>query len=527
MKSMYRYLALGAAALMMFGAMTACGGETAPEGSDPASTVSTMDEPGGNDIISPDFGGETGETNDQGEPLVTSSGGKTTKAGNTPGGDNTPDASTPGGDASRATGGAGQKFPGKVSNLNGRTLTFAMSYMAPGTGSDQAKRAAALYKELEEEFNCKIVFNTSITYDQMAASIKSGAPKADVWFAANHKEYINQVKGNLIAKLDNLQVTDFRDTTKYSAAGQLGEVGGSFYGVCPLTYGVTGGSALVYDVLFFNKTLLKNAGYSAESLYQLQNSGGWTWDKFSEVAGKVTQGSTYAINDSERYFYVGLLSSNGAEWVTKSGGSLVFTGGDAKNQQVLEYMTGLAKSGALKMDSAEVSSTTAQQEFIAGRAAFYAHPVFAARDRLAGANIDWGILAMPKAPGAKDYVADSSWASFYVIPSGVAKPNEPLTIVDEIFSRPLYNEAEDEAQYTAFYSQYLKDTQSLETIKMLRSKEKQTWWRATESIGLTTNDSVSWFLKVGEIVNGASIATVTGSVTQQYNNLLNDMFGKK
>lgn len=243
---------------------------------------------------------------------------------------------------------------------------------------------------------------------------------------------------------------------------------------------------------------------------------------------KVTQGDRYALNDSERYFYVGLLSSNGAEWVSKSSnGSLTFTGGDAKNQQVLEYMTRLVKSGAVKMDRSAVSATTSQQEFIAGRAAFYAHPVFAVRDRLGSANFDWGILAIPKAPGAKDYVADSSWASFYVIPKGIKNPNEPLTLVDEIFSRSLYTKAEDEAQYTAFYSQYLKDTQSLDTIKMLRSKEKQTWWRATEAIGLTSSTSPSWFLKVGDIVNGASIATVTGGVTQQYNNLLNDMFGKK
>ena len=425
------------------------------------------------------------------------------------------------------TGSKGQQFPGRVSDLKGRTITFAVPYMAPGTGSELAKRAAKLYSDLEKQYNCKIVFNTTITYDQMSASIMSGSPKADVWFSANHKEYINQITGKLIQPLSNLQVVDFMDTTKYSAAAQLGEIGGVYYGICPLTYGVSGGSALVYDVLFFNKTILKNAGYSAETMYQLQNSGGWTWDKFKEIAGKVTQGDKYAINDSERYLYVGLLSSNNAEWVTKSGNTLVFTGGDAKNQEVLTYMQGLASAGALKIDSAAVSATPDLQEFSAGRAAFYAQPVFGCRDRLGGANFDWGILAFPKSPSAKDYVADSSRASFYVIPRGVKNPNEPLTIVDAIFSHPLFTAAEDEAQYTAFYSQYLKDTQSLDTIKMLRSKEKQTWWRATETLGLITTGDNSWFCKVGTIANGAPIKTTTDSVTQQYNTLLRDMFAIK
>jgi hypothetical protein len=295
-----------------------------------------------------------------------------------------------------------------------------------------------------------------------------------------------------------------------------------------LTYGATGGSAWVYNVLFFNKSILQSAGYSADAMYELQTSGGWNWAKFEEIAKKVTQGTKYAINDSDLYFYNGLLASNSASWVTQKETGLTFTGADAKNQEVLTFYQKLVKNGQMKVEPSTTGySLKDMKEFIAGNVAFYSHPVWAVQHRIKGANFEWGMIAMPKSSSAKDYVGDSSWASFYTIPRGVAKPNEPLTVIDEIMSNPLFKGAENDAQYVAFYSTFLKDAGSLKTINLLRTRERQSWQGATEAIKLTFGETYSWYPKVGEIANGASIATITGQVSQQYENLLKDLFTKK
>lgn len=507
MKNMKRMLSLILACLTAVFVLSSCGADT--ETSSNSGTAIANSEAGENEIIDLE----------QGENF-TGPGGESGTGNQVTGSQAT---------GSQTTGGDGKKYPGRVSNLNGRTVTIVASgYMKPGNGDEMAKRATKLYEKIGKEYNCKIVYNDTITYDQMAASIMSGSPKGDIWFAKDHTQYINQYVGKLIQPLNDLQVVDFTDTTKYSAAGQLGKINGVYYGVCPLTYGVTGGSAWVYNVLFFNKSILESAGYSADAMYALQKSGNWNWSKFEEIAKKVTQGKKYAINDSDLYFYNGLLASNGTAWVQEQNGSLKFTGTDTKNQEVLNFYRNLVKNGYMKVEpKQEGYSLKDKDEFIAGNVAFYAHPVWGVQHRVNGANFKWGILAMPKSPSAKDYVGDSSWASFFTIPRGVKKPNEPLTIIDEIMANPLFKGAEDEAQYTAFYSTYLQDTGSLETIKMLRSKERQSWSGATEGIKMTFGADYSWYPKVGEIANGASIATISGQVSSQYNNLLKDIFTKK
>ncbi len=43
-----------------------------------------------------------------------------------------------------------------------------------------------------------------------------------------------------------------------------------------------------YQVTFFNRQVLADAGYDDETLYKLQADGEWTWDKFREIAAAAT-----------------------------------------------------------------------------------------------------------------------------------------------------------------------------------------------------------------------------------------------
>jgi len=503
--------------IVILSVFAGCGGSAGDNSS--KNITESSNEPGGNQDTEDTKGNEIIDIDDNepGNPV----GGSTKKGGGT-------GSTTKSGNSDKQTGGSGQKFPGRATNLNGRTIRIATYYMEPNDSSEVGRRAKKIYEQIEKKLNCKIVFDSKITDEQMSASIMSGNPKAEIWFADNHNEYINQYVGKLIQPLAALQTVDFNDTTKYSAATQLGNINGEYYGVSPLTNGSTGGSAWVYNVLFFNQSILSAAGYSPETMYRLRDSGEWTWSKFEEIAKKVTTGSTYAINDSDLYFYNGLLASNNTAWVEMQDGVLKFSGGNAKNQEVLNFYTKLVKNKYMKVEPDNQISLKDMAEFNAGKTAFYAHPVWAVQHRLNNTSaFKWGIMPMPKSPSAKDYVADSSWVSFYTIPRGVTKANEPLTVIDEIMGNPLFTREEDEAQYVAFYTPFLKDQGSLKTILMLRTKERQSWSGAMSGIKLDFGSSYSWYPKVGQIANGASLKATVDSVSTQYETLLKDIFVKK
>jgi len=59
-----------------------------------------------------------------------------------------------------------------------------------------------------------------------------------------------------------------------------------YYMMAPITYPDIN-NFLNTPVLFFNKYLLKEAGYNENQLYTWQANNQWTWDKFAEVARKI------------------------------------------------------------------------------------------------------------------------------------------------------------------------------------------------------------------------------------------------
>lgn len=418
-------------------------------------------------------------------------------------------------------------FPGRVSDLNGRELVFQLAgTIRPTTETEAGRRMAALIEDVEKKFNCTITFDSTSTQDQRYASIMAGNPKVDLMWAASHEEYINQYAGGLIQRMDSLLVADFNDYDRYSAATQLGRIGEGYYGISPLTSGYTGGSLWVYNVMYFNHDIVSDAGYSPSTIYNYVKNGQWTWDKFEEVAENVTSGGIYAMNDSELYFYNGLMVSNNTDWVQMRGNNLKFTGGESEGLQVLNYYRNLVNKGFIQVGDGVSRTQQNASEFNAGNTAFYVHPVWAIQHRINPATaFEWGVLPVPKAPGASDYVSHSEWVSFYVIPRGIRRPNEVLTILDYIQGNPIFTQAEDNAQYIAFYAPFVRDGESMDILMDLRKRELQSWSGGVSSIGLDWGSTNSWYPKVRTILNGQSAAgTVISEVQNQYDTLLRDMF---
>lgn len=60
--------------------------------------------------------------------------------------------------------------------------------------------------------------------------------------------------------------------------------------------------------IYFNKRLLEEAGITADSIYELQENGEWTWDKFEELCSQV-QADTDNDGVIDRYAMVNFRST--------------------------------------------------------------------------------------------------------------------------------------------------------------------------------------------------------------------------
>ena len=111
------------------------------------------------------------------------------------------------------------------------------------------------------------------------------------------------------------------------------------------------------------------------------------------------------------------------------------------------------------------------------------------------------------------------------------KPNEVLSVVYELADPKYYlvqNATEKTAAMQAFYSPYLQDSGSFDTICALANAGITLSWNGAVSstkvdTGVSTGDNTSWYTNVGEIANGQeNVQTALQTHTTQYNTLLSD-----
>lgn len=87
-------------------------------------------------------------------------------------------------------------------------------------------------------------------------------------------------------------------------------------------YGLSIGNSEPRTGVFFNKKLLKQAGYSENYLYDLQKNGKWTWAEFEKVCKACTKDTDgdgvlnrYATASFAVDFFGAVTASDGEEWI--------------------------------------------------------------------------------------------------------------------------------------------------------------------------------------------------------------------
>lgn len=421
-KTTVRFLAGMAAALLTMGLATACGTDPKPDevtSGNPSYTRQTGESteavnPGATDPSATGTGTDTSDTAGTRQPGETT-GGKTPSPGN----------STPGVSGASTVRTDAPTQP-RVTDLNGRTITYLTYWEEPVKGADSKGNAYwEAKKKLEKQLDCtfKFVYGTR---DNLATSIMSGKPICDV-FSLPANELYNYYKQGLLYAVSDLSAFDFSDTSKWAKPPmEFGKINGKQYGMC--ASGFEGANFIVY-----NKEILKKHGQP--DLYTLQKQGTLTWEKIFEIARACTDGDTYGLSANmwEQDAMLQIANAYNGVYLKRKGDTLEFT--NTMNSSAT--ITAFSDFQKLMVEDRAVRPSNGNwqylvNEFANGNTAM----MFGLPENLMDVSFDAGMCLMPKGRNASEFTpyVQGSVAVLSCIPSTVEKPEEVAAVWNEISS---------------------------------------------------------------------------------------------
>lgn len=194
------------------------------------------------------------------------------------------------------------------------------------------------------------------------------------------------------------------------------------------------------QVLFFNKTLLKQASSNEDALYKMVKDGTWTFTAMRKMSSAITKDidGHPGMTKKDQFGFTGvdmrgtltytLFKADGGQFTKwDKNQNLAYAMGDAHNIASMTQMQTwlLQDTSVFNSDKGTNSRNDAVDMFKDGRALFLAWTL-GNRDKLSGTKGEWGMVPYPKADKNASYVGtridwplprtvDGGWS----IPAGI------------------------------------------------------------------------------------------------------------
>lgn len=261
--------------------------------------------------------------------------------------------------------------------------------------------------------------------------------------------------------------------------------------------------------MFFNKSVLRDAGIDPDDIYKWQESGEWTWEKFEEVCKKITRDDVYALNGVSSFLYENAVYSNNGEFVGMENGKYVNGLAASRTQDALKWAMHMWDNYAYP-EPEEYNEETGEYETVdlpwdhgviewcQGKGAFLAWDIGAVVARMsepdAFSKDDLGMVCMPKGPAASDYTNIYS-DNAYVIPSCYdAEKAWNIAFALNAWTMPISGYNEEEAVLNSYYYAF-GDTKPVDlTIKRLLSNGRVTYHNKIEYFDTGLGEDLFWRL---------------------------------
>ena len=361
-----------------------------------------------------------------------------------------------------------------ATDLKGRTIKlFSYGYTKEwATTTAVGRLQEQTFDKVEEELNCKIEVlsgPSDTDFDPIFTSILAGDPIVDIVNTAGPHTLAKPITTNLYMDLNQFEVFNWKEAKWDNDTMKVAEFNGKQYVVFIDLIGDS--AALMNNAMFFNKRLVKEAGYNPDDIYKWQEEGTWTWDKFKEVAAKISKldpGNVYGVGGNGAVLYENLVVSNGTDYFIKNGDTVDFNGGNAAALEAMKFYIELHQEGIMSDDDTSANAT----QFIAGKLGFLPDVL----ERLQYSNTygkmkdDYGVVMIPKGPQASDYVSLFNWYGGYAIPTGTKNANEVASVINAICESPYGSTAAANKAAIVAQETYVRDEQSLAVFDMVKTR---------------------------------------------------------
>ena len=291
--------------------------------------------------------------------------------------------------------------------------------------TESEERTLDYRKRLLQEYNFKMQDKNIGSWGEMAqiasTSIMAGRPAANV-FRLQADWALALYRQNLLYPVGTRRVINWSSTTPVEWNRHV-TTAFTFSGK---TYAFTdgyGGSSQA-AVVVWNKRLFREAGLDPDLPYDLQKAGTWTWERFLEIAKKLTRDvnndgiiDTYAMpSDLSTEILDALVSSNGANYVMRDKNSMLYNSSNTPEfLEAVRFYIRLRDEGVMKPKPEGAAWNWHIPEFQDSKVAMRIDQQYITGDMRVMRD-DWGMVVPPKGPRSKNYVIFNS-ENVMVIPA--------------------------------------------------------------------------------------------------------------
>jgi len=399
-------------------------------------------------------------------------------------------------------------------------------------GSEYQEKQLDYRKRLLAEYNFTMMDKNIASWNEMAqisaTSIMAGRPAATI-FVLQPDWALALYRQNLIYPVGKSKAVSWTATTpvewnrSVTSAFQFKNGRSNDAYAFAEGYGGSQHAACV----FFNKRLFREAGLDENLLYDLQKSGQWTWDKFLEVARKLTRDTNndgitdiYAMPaDLSTEILDAFVSSNGAMYVDKDKNGMLFNVSNKPEfiQAVQFYMTLRdAKIMKPKPPGDNTPWNWHIPEFNDGKVAMRIDQQYLATNDLRNMKDNWGMVLPPKGPRSKNYVVFND-ENVRVIP---AKGYTDAQVDAIIWAYQAWVTPPDDNWRLAEYPNYRDRRAVDETIALIRDQKLWQWKYHLHVPGLQRG-GIAWEIWYHD----GEPAQLVEKVSQNWNALIMDANG--
>lgn len=350
-------------------------------------------------------------------------------------GDNTDSGVTNSNSSSNNSGSGNTKIDNPLNvDLKGATITIydISTFNLDASASKTNKAKVDMLKKIQSELNCKFKVTTT-DEDKMKVYVTTSAASGKALGGIIAPSMYNAgyyIASNLVTNLTKVSSMDLsKDYMNRYNVLNASQFGSAKYAVA------AEGEARTY-MIFYNKRILKELGYSENYIYDLVDSGNWTYDVYRELAKKAMKDldgkAGYSENDQWGQIMQeastgtssNIIAAHGTSMLKlSSNGELLYNMTDSKMTNALNLAYDvIEKDGTLLMAGSTDDDKSAA--FANGKALFLSASLHFAKT-LTGMKDEYGLVPLPQVTNSKNYVSAIDWNTrVLMMPAGLSAKDQ-------------------------------------------------------------------------------------------------------